>query len=385
MRLISVIWKSILCQIRDYWALLLTISTAPLMVFIYWLIVETSSFTYNILVVNHDTTASQTLNYTDSIIGEFLSLNSSSVSFLNIKVIKDIEQGCKIISDKKADLIVEFMPGFNNRLKNIILKKDTILPAIKCRGDATSPKYSSALVLTLSYIQGYIDKIANSKQLYSFSEEFIGSSAKIKEFQIYVPGLMVLSIIMLIFTSALTLIREVEDRTLQRLMITRMTVFDYILGNTVTQTLVGILSITLTLLLVISLGFTVKGYFWVIAFISVITVVSIMGVSLIIVAVCRSVGTVLAFGNFPLFILMFFSGAMIPLPRSEFFSIAGHSFAFSDLLPPSHAVQALHKIMNLDQSFSDVKYEIFFLIILTVIYFAIGMFMFKRKHLRLKG
>lgn len=385
MRLISVIWKTILCQLRDYWALLLTIALSPFFVFIYWLITETTSFTYNVLVINNDSSYTQTYNYSEDIVTGLLSLkNSDEKSFMRINSINSKSEAQKLISAKKADILIMFDSGFSKHLKNIIIRKDSTLPSIHIMGDASSPKYASALILTLSSIQTYIDAITGNKQMYSFTEEFIGSSEKLNEFQIYIPGLIVLSIIMLLFTTALSLVREIEDKTLQRLMITKMTVRDYILGNSITQIVIGIISVTTTFSVAHGLGFTTNGSLVVASIICIITLISVIGVSLMVVAFSKSVSTVLSFGNFPLFILMFFSGAMMPIPRTELFSIAGHGIAFPDLLPPSHATSALHKILNLGQSIGEIKSELLALSILSFAYFAIGMWLFGMKHLKTK-
>ncbi|MEI8114878.1 MAG: hypothetical protein WCI54_14675, partial [Bacteroidia bacterium] len=82
--------------------------------------------------------------------------------------------------------------------------------------------------------------------------------------------------------------------------------------------------------------------------------------------------------NFPLFILMFFTGSMMPLPRHEVFA----GFALNDLLPPTHAVIAMNKIFTYGSSFKDISYEIIMISILTVVYFLIGIALFRKKHLK---
>ncbi len=54
MRWYFVFLKSIREQIRDYWIFLLTISLAPFFVFMYYMMVETETPEFNIILVNHD-------------------------------------------------------------------------------------------------------------------------------------------------------------------------------------------------------------------------------------------------------------------------------------------------------------------------------------------
>jgi ABC-2 type transport system permease protein len=86
--------------------------------------------------------------------------------------------------------------------------------------------------------------------------------------------------------------------------------------------------------------------------------------------------------NFPLAFFMFFSGAMFPVPRLTIFSIGGQSVALFDILPTSHAVIALQKIFVMGASLGDVAYELIALTVLSGLYFAIGVWLFKRTQLR---
>ena len=47
-----------------------------------------------------------------------------------------------------------------------------------------------------------------------------------------------------------------------------------------------------------------------------------------------------------------------------------------------HAVNAINKVMTLGAGFSDITYELAALVVLTVVYFAIGVWIFNRTHMR---
>ncbi len=85
--------------------------------------------------------------------------------------------------------------------------------------------------------------------------------------------------------------------------------------------------------------------------------------------------------NFPLGFLMFLTGAAFPLPRPTLFTLFGHSISYADLLPPTHAVIALNKVFTLGAGFQDVLFEICALILLTILYFAIGVWLFQRTQM----
>jgi ABC-2 type transport system permease protein len=79
---------------------------------------------------------------------------------------------------------------------------------------------------------------------------------------------------------------------------------------------------------------------------------------------------------------MFLSGAVFPIPSVTLFEIAGQPIGLCDFLPPRHAVIALNKIMTLGVGLDQVLYELGALVVLSALYFAIGMWVFQRRHLR---
>jgi ABC-type multidrug transport system permease subunit len=68
---------------------------------------------------------------------------------------------------------------------------------------------------------------------------------------------------------------------------------------------------------------------------------------------------------------------MIPLPRNELFT----GFALNDILPPTHAVIAMNKIFTYGSGINDIRHELIMLTILTLVYYSVGVYFFKKKHL----
>jgi hypothetical protein len=55
MRILAVIRKALIMQFRDYWALLLTILSAPFFIFVYYLMTGGASTTYSVAYSYEDT------------------------------------------------------------------------------------------------------------------------------------------------------------------------------------------------------------------------------------------------------------------------------------------------------------------------------------------
>lgn len=64
------------------------------------------------------------------------------------------------------------------------------------------------------------------------------------------------------------------------------------------------------------------------------------------------------------------------------FSLGGRVIGLYDILPPTHAVAALNKVFTLGAELNDVLYELIALVLLSALYFALGVWLFSRRHLR---
>jgi ABC-2 type transport system permease protein len=79
---------------------------------------------------------------------------------------------------------------------------------------------------------------------------------------------------------------------------------------------------------------------------------------------------------------MFFSGSMFPLPHLRLFTLGTRSININDILPITHTISALDKILNYGGGLGDVVFELGAIAVLTVIFFAVGMWLFNRRHLQ---
>jgi ABC-2 type transport system permease protein len=161
-----------------------------------------------------------------------------------------------------------------------------------------------------------------------------------------------------------------------------MTSFDLLGGISLSLVVVGVLAEMLTFATALGLGFHSYGPVWVAVLVGALTALSVVGIGMIVAAFSRTVAQAFVIANFPLAFLMFFSGAIFPIPAVELFEVGGQAIGLYDVLPPRHAVVALNKIFTLGAGLEDVIYELAMLVILSVLYFALGTWVFQRRHLR---
>jgi ABC-2 type transport system permease protein len=382
MKILSLLKKNIILQIRDYWALLITVLLGPFFVFIYWLLTAGFPSFYNVLVVNNDKG-----EYGNSFI-EMCQTDQRIFETMHLKLISTVDSGKQILKKRDADAMIVFSEDFSHKIENEIDTTiiDTIIPNVHFYGEKSNTRYLVGVITSYTAIDAFIKYLTNAKEPWKMEETFIDEE-KIKrsDFDLQIPGILILSIIMLIFSAGMLIIRDIEDKSLQRLKLTKMTIFDYISGVTLTQVLVGVISVISTYILATMFGFQSLGSMSSVIIICMVAFIGVIGVTFIVVSFCKNATIFVLAGQVPLFILIFFSGAMMPIPRNPLFHILGNGICWNDLLPVGMTVISLNSVFNDGKSIFELNFQLIFSLIISATYLIIGLYLFNKKHLKLKG
>ena len=380
MRLIRVFLKSMREQLRSYWMLILTLSLAPVFVLLYWMITGGGSTTYRVLIINQDNQAA--VSVSTAVIEKIKQLSyANEQPILKVSLIEDQTAAETKLRNREAAALIVFPENFSSAL--LAAKSGKLVDPVNLTliGDLTNPYYPLVSIMAVSAVDEYVKKMIGQSSPVVLNEIPLGVSAARTEFEMYVPALLILAVVMLIFQVSMTITREVENGTLRRLQMTKMTAFDLLGGISLGQVLIGIACVVLTFVTAILLGFQSQGPLWVAILIGAVTSISIIGVGLMIACLARTVSEAFIYANFPLILLMFFTGAVFPMPPIPIFTIAGRTIGLFDFLPPTHAIVALNKVFTLGSGLKDVTYELSMLLILSVIYFALGVLLFNKYRL----
>ncbi|MBC8185317.1 ABC transporter permease [candidate division KSB1 bacterium] len=386
MKLISIIKKSLKEQLRNFWILVLTVSMAPFFVFVYYLITEASKPYYVLLVVNLDEgvgLSSGEVNYGTLLIQATKSVKKDSIGIpLKIQTAKNRTEAIIRLKNKKADVLILIPENFSRSIHNLTTTKINTSINIEFIGDLTNVNYMIGAIWANELLNDFIFEATQKTKLLKIKETSLGISGRVDDFNLCVPGLLILSVIMLMFSATIAIITEVENKTMLRLKLSKISSFEFLTGVSFIQVLIGIISIFLTLIVAVFLGFEYAGSILILILIAVLTSISIIAFSLILAAFTKTVNEVLIVGNFPLFLFMFFTGAAFPMDGKEIFSIGGYSISLQGLMSPTHSISALNKVLILNMGFKNILPEIIVLVLLTVIYFVIGVLMFQRRHMK---
>ena len=395
MKIISIINKSLKEQLRSFWVLVLSLSMGPFFIFVYYLITESSKMQYDILIVNTDlgvndnsqiNAGSEKLitNYGENLISYFSSANLEIGSTpFKVFEISTKKESIEKLKNKKADALIIIPETFT---KSLLARKNhdsSMVSKIEFLGDLTNTNYLISAVWANEIINSFALEKTNNKKIIEVNETALGSSANISEFNMLVPGIIILSLIMLMFTASIAFVSEVENKTILRLKLSKLKTIEFLGGIGFVQLLVGLASVVLTLATAILLGFQYQGSLLILLFVAGLTSLSIIAFSLIIAAITKSASEVLVVGNFPMFLFMFFTGAAFPLKSEALFTIAGYPINFQGLLTPTHAISALNKTLVLNMDWANIVPEIIAIILLSILYFFIGAMIFRKRHLKL--
>ncbi len=387
MRLWQVFIKSVREQKRDLWVICLSVAFAPLFVFIYWLMTGgTGTTSYGVLVINQDRPVSMAdgtrLAAGNAIVKSLRSMSYQNGSpLLKVTLVSGRPEAEQKLRDRAAAALVIIPPDFSAQLAAFRSGDQAASTELTFIGDLTNPYYTMAAVMAMTASDAYTQDFTAAPRPVELVEIPLGASAARTEFENYVPGLLILAVVLMVFQAAMTPARDIESGTLRRLCLTPLTAFDYLGGTSLWLGLVSVMSVLLTFATAIGFGFRSQGSLWLAVLVTVLTSLSIIGVGLIVACFSKTVSQAFVIANFPLGLLMFLTGAAFPLPRLTLFRLGDRGFALPDLLPPTHAVVALNKVFTLGASFQDVAFELAALTLLSALYFGIGVWLFQKTQM----
>jgi ABC-2 type transport system permease protein len=176
--------------------------------------------------------------------------------------------------------------------------------------------------------------------------------------------------------TALAIVREREQGTMEQLVVTPIRSWELVLGKIVPYLVVGVLNTIMTLLVAIYMfGIVIQGSFWLLVLLSSIFTLGSLGMGVMISNISRTqmqamylaVGIVLI----PAIILsgLMFSRQGMPLV----------TYWFSELLPITHFLVIIRGIMVKGTEFAFMWGSIRSLIILSILYFAASVATFRKR------
>ncbi len=188
------------------------------------------------------------------------------------------------------------------------------------------------------------------------------------------PGIIIFGILILIPTSARTMVRDKEKGFLSRLLTTPTRPVDFILGYSLSMVVLSIIQIIIFMVGAWAIGMDVVGNLWLAFLIFFITGLSSIGIGMIIASLSKSENQAEPLGwliSMPLAMLSgcWFSIEMMPL------YLRSAAYAF----PYAHAIDASRGVLIRGVGLEALNSDLLFLAGWAVVIFIIGVILFRRN------
>lgn len=377
MKLTASIIKSLKENIRDWKVILLVLAFSPFFVLITSLFYGGEATTYTIGIINRDM-GSESIKLVKELKNTNGQDNSQVFEIVDFNDTKKMEEAVK---NKSIDLGMIIPEDYSKKLQISRSEKVDNPAVVDIYGSLGNMKYTVAAVLSSNQVYKQGMEAAQIVLPSDISETFLEKKLPKNEFESYAPGMISLSVLMLLFTACASIVKENEKRTLVRLKLSRMGAFNFLSGISIVQAIIAIIAIIISYWAALALGYKPVGNFGPVVVIGILSSFSMVAVSLVVASFLNTIFDVMTVGCFPFFIMMFFSGSMMPLPKVNLFTIGGHPFGFADILPLTHTASAFNKILNYGAEITGVGFEIAMICLLSVIYFAAGIVLYQRRKL----
>jgi len=286
------------------------------------------------------------------------------------------------VKAREADLLVEIPPGFTAAVSSQGSARPATPPCLMNHADERNLRSSMAMAMS-DYVA--FTHVAARTGVYlplDVTVSSLGSGRPVSDFDLYVPALLTLAIIMILFTAATSLVKEVDKGTMMRLMLSRLRTPELLAAVSANQVFLGTVALALAYLAALSCGYRSEGSLAALLVVGAATTLGVVAIAVLCSAFLKSMFELLTVGTFPFFILMFFSECMFPLPKLPVCVIGGHTLYANDILPTTLCVRAFNKILSFGAGLGDVWFELGGIFVLTIGYFVVGTWLFSRRHQR---
>ena len=294
----------------------------------------------------------------------------------SVAPVEDAAAARVALLERKATMLLTIPEGFSRALA---AGETAELRAV---GDTSSLYYTFADAFLQDLVRAYAQEKVGREELVRLDYEFLPGTGTMNDFDGGVPGLIVFGVLLLILSAATVIVREQVGGTLRRLRLTHASAADLLLGVTLGQLALAVAMIAIVFGTALACGFQANGSVALAMAITLGLALSAVGFGLIIAGFADNDGLASGLGGGLAVPMALLSGALFPLPDVPLATVAGQDISAFDLLPPTHAVEALRRVLVLGEGAGDVAYEICALFVFSAAVLAAGVAIFHRRRLR---
>ncbi len=263
-----------------------------------------------------------------------------------------------------------------------IVSDDSGAPSVTLRGDALNMDFYRASTILNNVIIEYGDRITGRPPVVQVIEEALGDAAPETYFDVYAPGIIIFALLMIVPQTAMLVAREVRWRTLRRLRITRLNVWELLGGVSLAQMAVAVAQVVVVFVGALALGFHNQGSLLLAIVVGLAVSSSAIGLGLIVACFSENDSQAANLGGTVAMLQVFLSGAFYQLPPMTVFTLAGHQIDLFDVFPATHGFSALQQVLTYGASLKEIGFRLGATLILSIVYFAVGVLIFQRRQMQ---
>jgi ABC-2 type transport system permease protein len=292
---------------------------------------------------------------------------------------QDDHEARTILNERRDGALMTIPSDFSHRLETA---DPGMLPQLHLLKDPLSDMANFLTAMFEEPVRNFIEEKTGRQQPQQvIVYEFVEGTGNLNDFQFGVPGVIVFGVVFGIIYTAILLVREMVSGAFQRLRLANVSGLDLLGGITIAQLVVCTVQVALTLGIAYSCGLQSSGSYLLLALFTLVTSLTATGCGMITACFSKSDGDAANFSMIFILPLIFFSGAMYPMPPLELFTIAGKTLYLADLLPTTFTTDAIRRIMMYGEGMSTVWPNLVWLSVESLFLFILGIRLF--QHFRL--
>ena len=276
----------------------------------------------------------------------------------------------------EAELFIEIPAGFGDSLTK---EDNSAAPSFRSVSDQSSQRSAMAVSFCDYLAYTYAFSVTGEGAPLNIQYEFLSDRGSVSDLDAYIPALIVLAVILVLFTTGATIIREKEHRTIIRLTMSPVKTSSMMAAITVNQLIIALAALAISIGAAYLNGYRPAGNMLSIIPVGLLGALGVIAVGFATASILNNMFGLLTVGVFPFFILMFFSGCMFPLPQIPLVSILRHQFYLNDILPTSLTVRIFNQMLNHNATYAAMGVELSVLVTVTAAYFFLSLLLLKKR------
>ena len=283
------------------------------------------------------------------------------------------------LRERKAAMLLVVPADFSLAL---VGRTAGVAAKVEMAGDQTSDSYVFASSFVSSAVDAFTRRATGWEKPPALSREFLRGTGTLSDLQFGIPGVLVFGVLFNTISAAMVLVREEVKGTLRRLKLSRARAIDVILGITLAHLVLAALQVPLAFGVALLFGFKSPGSLPLAITIGAVLSLSATGMGLLAACFARTEADAANLGTLLLMPLAFLSGAVFPMPALPLFTVAGRAIQLYDILPSTHAAEAMRRVLIFGDGPGQVAYSLAGLVVLSALYLALGVAVYHWRRLR---